>query len=44
MLFSVIVMMPLVAKEFGDVGFGRGLLQVWMYWEDGFFFFTNLTR
>lgn len=24
-------------KGFGDLGFGRGLLQVWMNWEDGFF-------
>lgn len=30
--------------EFGDLGFGRDLLQVWIYWENGFFFFADLTR
>lgn len=43
-LFSVMVVVPLMAKEFGDPGFGRDLLQVWMYWDDGFPFFANLTR
>lgn len=44
MLFAVMVVVSLMAKEFGDPGFRRDLLQVWMYWEDGFFFFANLTR
>lgn len=34
---------PLMAKGLGDLGFGGDLLQVWMYWEDEFFF-ANLTR
>lgn len=44
MLFSVMVVVPLMAKEFGDPRFGRDLLQVWIYWDDGFSFFANLTR
>lgn len=44
MLFSVMVMVPLMTKEFGDPRFGRDLLQVWIYWDDGFSFFANLTR
>lgn len=43
-VFFCKVVVPLMAKGFANLGFGRDLLQVWIYSEDGFFLFADLTR
>lgn len=41
-VFFCKVVVPLMAKGFANLGFGRDLLQVWIYSEDGFFLLADL--